>query len=347
MIMSAGALFLASLGPLAAHGATAAPVIDAPAENALVRGVFAVSGTATPASYVEVYEGAVRIGRTQANARGAWRTDVGLNSGERLITARALDGTEVPSPSTTPRTIFVDAQRPSVEITTPDESTFSTATNAATITGTATDQGPTESAGVKAVELKYFESTSRLLVRTEMATCSPACPVPSVKWITNVGLFAGAYRVEVRAIDSAGNRSKPATISFTQAGATQVEASCTGTATLADGGSCSEVFLVNGSRYVSTIGTSADLVDFDARGTLTLNWFDASGNLVVAFGCTGTGLPVEGATRVGLCTQHGPARSEYTPGLQTLVVTASLTDCPAESCAFHGRLRLAADTDLI
>lgn len=348
MLVSVSVVLLATLGPLVAHGAPATPAISVPAAGALVPGVFTASGTAAPAAFVEVYEGTSRIGRTQANARGMWRTEVGLISGTHDIAVRAVDQNQVPSPLSAPRTIVVDAERPSVVIATPDESTFSAATSGASIFGTAADRGPAGSAGVATVELRYFEAATRLLVRTETATCSPACPAESIKWMTNVGLLVGTYRVEVRAVDVAGNLSQPASIVFTQAGATQIEASCRGEATLADGGSCSEVFLLNGSRYVSTIGTNADFADVDARGTLILSWFDAADHLVATFGCTGVGVPDLGVTtRTLVCTQHGPARSEYTPGLQRLAVSAFLTDCPADSCAFRGKIRLGAETDLI
>lgn len=118
---------------------------------------------------------------------------------------------------------------------------------------------------------------------------------------------------------------------------------------------CTVTFPLNDSdvnkRYVSLVGTGANMLDLGAKGKLTLEWIDAAGKTVVALGCDSTGVSLDGTTdqvsRTN-CTQFGPTADTYRRGDQTLRVTAYLKagDCPAAECTFHGKLNLSRNDDV-
>lgn len=115
---------------------------------------------------------------------------------------------------------------------------------------------------------------------------------------------------------------------------------------IAKGGtaSCTSLQYIDDGRYISAINTSANFHDAGARGWLTIDWYDAENKLVASYGCMGVGLPGNGLADVsrGNCTQYGGARATYAPGMSTIVVTAWNEWCPADSCTFHGKVRLSA-----
>lgn len=122
--------------------------------------------------------------------------------------------------------------------------------------------------------------------------------------------------------------------------------------TMAAGGAatCAVNFNLADGRAIALLDTGANFDDLLARGPLTMVWTDSTGKTVAAYGCFGSGIPMQGTladTRVGLCTQYGPLANSYKPGAQTITVSAWNTFCPGSSCTFHGRLHLADPSDLL
>lgn len=124
---------------------------------------------------------------------------------------------------------------------------------------------------------------------------------------------------------------------------------CSNTMKAGAAATCAVDFNLADGRAIALVDTGANFDDLAARGPLTVVWTDSTGDVVSAYGCFGSGVPMQGAlvdTRVGLCTQYGPLANSYKPGKQTLTVSAWNTYCPGTSCTFHGRLHLADPSDL-
>ena len=95
-VKAAGALLLSSGvfgGWLLANTAPtlAAPVIN-PLSSGLLAGATTLSGTATPNSSVQVFNGTTSLEVTPVGADGNWRLNTNLKPGPATLFARALDG---------------------------------------------------------------------------------------------------------------------------------------------------------------------------------------------------------------------------------------------------------------
>jgi hypothetical protein len=98
----------------------AAPSIVSPAEGSSVSGSFTVSGTAEANSTVELSESAALKGTATANDVGDWSIELtGVTEGSHSYRAKAIDGAGNASGESNPRTVIVDATKPTVESTTP------------------------------------------------------------------------------------------------------------------------------------------------------------------------------------------------------------------------------------
>jgi hypothetical protein len=104
--------------------APAAPSIDSPAENSLVRADFTLSGAAEPNATVEVFEGNTSRGTTQANGSGFWSKALsGVGEGSHTYTTKATDATGNVSPKSNAHTLTVDSTAPAVVDVTPQDGT--------------------------------------------------------------------------------------------------------------------------------------------------------------------------------------------------------------------------------
>lgn len=124
---------------------------------------------------------------------------------------------------------------------------------------------------------------------------------------------------------------------------------CTGRVDLGGIASCESRFAHSQKTFVSVVDTHANFHEFQSRGYITMEWFDARGNLIVAYGCLGNGLPGDGLldrTHLVLCNRYGNAEPYFYTGTQTFRVTAYNTGCATATCTFHGRLRLSTEGDL-
>jgi subtilisin len=108
--------------------APGAPIISGPANDGFDNtGNFTVSGTAEPASTVELFDGTTSLGTVQASAAGDWsKTLGGVVEGSHTYTARATDAAGNTSAVSNARTVVVDTTRPTITISTPaDGATYS------------------------------------------------------------------------------------------------------------------------------------------------------------------------------------------------------------------------------
>lgn len=136
------------------------------------------------------------------------------------------------------------------------------------------------------------------------------------------------------------------------AASTPVECS----STVAAGGtqSCSVRFTISDWRYISNIGTYANMIELGATGWLTMAWIDADGDVVAAWECNGFGvlgadvatIPYVAGSPVSGCNQTTPTATTFTwrdasgnllP--QRFVVRAYSTS--TFDATFHGAMNLA------
>jgi hypothetical protein len=95
-----------------------APVILAPAENSTMPASFTLSGTTEAGTTVEIFDGTLSLGTTQADASGAWsRALSNISGGSHTYTARATDAAGNTSGASNLRTVTVDATIPETTIT--------------------------------------------------------------------------------------------------------------------------------------------------------------------------------------------------------------------------------------
>jgi hypothetical protein len=170
-----------------------APVLESPPDGSVdADGEITVSGTAQPATTVELFDSGASIGTTSADGDGAWaKTATGLADGGHVFTATATDAAGNTSPASAARTVTVDTDPPQTIMgTSPIGSTASTS---AALSFSADEAGST------------FECS---LDGEPFAPCSS----PTSRF----GLGEGPHTFEVRATDSAGNTDPtPAARSWT------------------------------------------------------------------------------------------------------------------------------------
>jgi hypothetical protein len=98
----------------------AAPSIVSPAEGSNVSDSFTVSGTAEANSTVELSESTAPRGTATANDVGDWSIELtGVTEGSHSYRAKAIDQAGNASGESNPRTVIVDATKPTVESKTP------------------------------------------------------------------------------------------------------------------------------------------------------------------------------------------------------------------------------------
>jgi hypothetical protein len=138
-------------------------------------------------------------------------------------------------------------------------------------------------------------------------------------------------------------------------------AQCTGVAQVGAGETrCTHRFMLTDSRSPSDIESHANFHARTASGTVTVEWFDQLFNTVAIITCSSPGLYVQQALPTGHTVGGGPAdlstypncqrdlkhrRGYFATGLQTVVVTATVTSCwgndnSRNQCPFHGYLIL-------
>lgn len=97
--------------------APSAPVIEEPEESSTqTTDPVVVSGTGEPAATIEVREGFIVVGTTQADGEGNWTVEISFANGVHSITARAIDHAANVSPASAVRTFTVNV---SVDVVAP------------------------------------------------------------------------------------------------------------------------------------------------------------------------------------------------------------------------------------
>jgi len=178
----------------------AKPVITSPADGSTQGAAVTIQGTAEANSTVTVRVGATVIGSAPASPSGTWSLNASFSTGTYTLTATARDAVGNVSDPSDPVTFEVDATKPTVEITTANNTVFLPGEEF-TITGTATDDK-----GVSHVLVEYFNAAGTR-VESMIVPVDPANGT-SVTWsATAEGLVPGPHTVRVSAVDIHNNRS--------------------------------------------------------------------------------------------------------------------------------------------
>jgi hypothetical protein len=343
---------LTAILPSFAHAAnTGVPTIASPAANTLQPSVFRVTGTAPGGYTVQILDGARLVTSLTADSHGAWAASLALDNGAHSLAARSIDGSGSVSAASAALPLTVDHSRPELTITTGNGTVFLPPTPGMQIDGTVKDAGPASGFGVAGVRVRYYRADTLVLVRTNTATCTPVCGagVGVATWEDEARLPSGQYVVIADATDISGNVSIEddkinGTVLTAEIAGDEIITDCTGEGALHEDVTCVDHFDAPDGRFVSVLLTHGNWHDPTGQGAITLTWLDASGKVVVTYGCAATGTTPElDATYLGSCNQYGPKADTYTPGEQTLIVKAQATNCPnaPAKCVFHGELRLA------
>ncbi|MBX3566405.1 MAG: putative Ig domain-containing protein, partial [Sphingomonas sp.] len=179
--------------------APAAPVIDAPAEGAIVAtSTPTLSGTAEAGATVTITIGGATGGTVTASGGGAWSfTTAPLADGAYAVTATASDAVGNVSPASATRTFTVDTTAPAAPVVTAPANGSTNADNRPTITGTA-------------------EAGATVTVVIDGATAGTTTATGGTWSFTAATLADGTHTVRAIAADAVGNASAAsATISFT------------------------------------------------------------------------------------------------------------------------------------
>ncbi|HVM39331.1 MAG TPA: Ig-like domain-containing protein [Acidimicrobiia bacterium] len=179
----------------------AAPVILSPADGAVLPNTFDVSGTAEPGSSARVLVDGVPAAGGVAGANGGWTGRVSLPSGSYTVEADATDAAGNTSARSAPITVVVDTTPPEITVAQPSNGQLFTSLAPVTVAGTASDDR-----GITGVVLQYHRAGAfQNPVHQVLASCSPACPAPSVAWEHTRTLDPGIYDVVAIAVDLVGN----------------------------------------------------------------------------------------------------------------------------------------------
>lgn len=214
----AAALALGVVGaialPLASSALAGAPTITHPSEGSLQRGTASImiAGTAPDWVEVEVVDTAAgSLGTAAVDENGVWGLDVVLPDGPHTITATASNADGELSPPSNPVTFEVDAVRPTVTISSPDDGHAFGAGEPLLIQGSASDERT-----LYAIRLEYWRLNE--LVLAELASCPDCGAAASSEWWNEPPLAPGSYHLKAYAYDAAGNRSDAATRTFLVSG---------------------------------------------------------------------------------------------------------------------------------
>ncbi len=171
-------------------------------------------GTAEPGVLVDLYDGALRIGTTRADAGGNWSfTPVdALSVGDRTFTARAVNALGNASPASGGLAVSIDAVPPGSPI----------------VTGltAGTDSGASLSDGITSVATPTIVGVAEANAAVEVYDGGISLGSVTAdglgNWSLALGapLAAGTHAISVRAVDAAGNQAwsaAPTTIQLDQA----------------------------------------------------------------------------------------------------------------------------------
>ncbi len=183
----------------------APPLIIDPAEGSLRPGFVSFRGHAESGSTVRIFESGALIASGTA-VGGRFDFGASMSGGQHTIVATATDRAGNESDPSLPRTFEVDPVRPSLNVDTTDGTIF--LLSQPRISGEAHDN-----LTVAFIELEYRGATGSVVLEQRASECD-GCPASSVTWADEPGLGPGAYTARITAVDIAGNRSLPRTITF-------------------------------------------------------------------------------------------------------------------------------------
>jgi hypothetical protein len=173
------------------------PVINTPAANSWQTAAITFSGTTSPGSSVQLYEGTQKLGvaSKKAGLNGAWTIRASVKTaGSHTVTAVATDAVLGSSPPSAGRTFQVDATAPNVTVETPTANQIFLEMPASA-SGSASDDGGSGLAGITIVYSGVFGTVTR------KAVCNGA----ACAWSDTYAVPTGVWDVKVTAKDVAGN----------------------------------------------------------------------------------------------------------------------------------------------
>ena len=175
---------------------TPAPTITTPTEGALItKQPVLASGTSVANAFIDVFDGAGRVGGALTDSSGRWTAMLEICSGSHTIRARAIGPDLTMSPFSPPRTFTVDAAPPAPEITAP-------AANAYLNNASVTLQGTS------------FSCTT-ITIRENGVVLAGDLPVTDSVWGVTLPFSEALHTVTATAKEALGRTSAPTPRSFT------------------------------------------------------------------------------------------------------------------------------------
>lgn len=166
----------------------ARPQITAPANGASTNGsLVTISGSAEPASTIQVFEGA-QVASATTGGNGFWSTSATFPSGTHSIVARAKDAAANTSTSSLTTTFTIDLTAPGAPIIT----------------------SPAEGAVINAAQsviVGYSEPASQILIYRGLTVVATTTAGFDGAWSQRLTVESGAISVRAQARDNAGNAS--------------------------------------------------------------------------------------------------------------------------------------------
>jgi hypothetical protein len=208
------------------------PTITDPLEGSVNTASVLVRGTSTdPNGTITIYDGANVVGVTIASGTGAWQKQIVFDDGGHSITAQEKDVAGNVGSASSARNFTTDGTPPQTTIS-PVTGNLVGAVSSSIVVTLATPpltgyyddtiSGSHFSSGVNRVMVTFTSVLTNSVVQSGLATCSPVCGSGSGSgtWsYTPTPLLPGLYKVDVVAVDEAGNiQSPPAEITLITAG---------------------------------------------------------------------------------------------------------------------------------
>ena len=174
-----------------------AVTIKTPVISTANSGLVTASGTAEVGSVVQLFDGTVRVGVTNANSAGSWSLSIALASGAHSLSATATDVAGNTSPPATTPQIVVAAPLTTPDLTAASDKGISntdniTNVNTPVFTGSGAEAGAT---------VKLFDTNGPTVLGTAIADAVGNWTVTSSK------LSDGVHTVTAKQTDSAGRTS--------------------------------------------------------------------------------------------------------------------------------------------
>lgn len=184
-----------------------APVITDPASDSFAgaKSVTLRGTSSVDTAWVRLGETGTTLGSPRPVSGGRWSATVFLSEGPHTIVAYARDGADNESDASDPVAFTVDAQSPSVAITSPQN--LSPVTTPVAITGTAADNIAVASVTVTARDQVLGTQHSAV------ATCT-GCLGPSATWTVTIPLERGVWSLSATATDRAGHTRQASSITI-------------------------------------------------------------------------------------------------------------------------------------